>query len=116
MKLDPLNIGLIITTLITVLAGWASQRAATKATRANAKDQVESEAYSRARAMDDKTIARQNEEIEDLSSDNKALRAEIRALRVENEKLKTIKSAVLNRNMELQDQLREKSKNEESDV
>lgn len=115
MKLDPVNIGLIITTVITVLAGWASQRSAAKLSRATAKEQAEIEAYSRARAMDEKTIVRQNEEIEDLAEDNKKLRAENRALKIDLEKSNTIKRALLDRNMELQDQVRKK-RNDEQDV
>jgi len=115
VTLDPVNIGLIITTLITVLAGWASQRSASKTSRAIAKEQVEHEAYSRARAMDDKTIARQNEEIEDLTADNKQLRADKRALEIQLAKAETIKRALINRNMELQDQAREK-KNDQQDI
>lgn len=113
MKLDPLNIGLIVTTLVTVLAGWASQRAATKTSRINAKEQAEIEAYSRAREMDNKTITRQNEEIDDLIKDNKTLRDRVKALEVDLEKSNTIKRALINRNVELQDQLREKTRNEE---
>lgn len=113
MKLDPLNIGLIVTTLVTVLAGWASQRAATKTSRINAKEQAEIEAYSRAREMDNKTITRQNEEIDDLIKDNKTLRDRVKALEVDLEKSNIIKRALINRNMELQDQLREKTRNEE---
>jgi len=116
LKLDPLNIGLIITTLVTVLAGWASQRAASKTSRINAKEQAELEAYSRAREMDDRTIKRQNEEIEDLSKDNKQLRAENRVLKEDKRKLEIVKRALLDRNMELQDQIREKKKNDQSDV
>lgn len=113
MKLDPLNIGLIVTTLVTVLAGWASQRAATKTSRINAKEQAEIEAYSRAREMDNKTITRQNEEIDDLIKDNRTLRDKVKALEVDLEKSNTIKRALINRNVELQDQLREKTRNEE---
>lgn len=113
MKLDPLNIGLIVTTLVTVLAGWASQRAATKTSRINAKEQAEIEAYSRAREMDNKTITRQNEEIDDLIKDNRTLRDRVKALEVDLEKSNTIKRALINRNVELQDQLREKTRNEE---
>lgn len=113
MKLDPLNIGLIVTTLVTVLAGWASQRAATKTSRINAKEQAEIEAYSRAREMDNKTITRQNEEIDDLIKDNRILRDRVKALEVDLEKSNTIKRALINRNVELQDQLREKTRNEE---
>lgn len=113
MKLDPLNIGLIVTTLVTVLAGWASQRAATKTSRINAKEQAEIEAYSRAREMDNKTITRQNEEIDDLIKDNKTLRDRVKALEVDLEKSNIIKRALINRNVELQDQLREKTRNEE---
>lgn len=113
MKLDPLNIGLIVTTLVTVLAGWASQRAATKTSRINAKEQAEIEAYSRAREMDNKTITRQNEEIDDLIKDNRTLRDRVKALEVDLEKSNIIKRALINRNVELQDQLREKTRNEE---
>ena len=113
VKLDPLNIGLIVTTLVTVLAGWASQRAATKTSRINAKEQAEIEAYSRAREMDNKTITRQNEEIDDLIKDNRTLRDRVKALEVDLEKSNIIKRALINRNVELQDQLREKTRNEE---
>ena len=115
MKLDPLNIGLVITTIVTVLAGWASQRAATKTSRINAKEQAEVEAYSRAREMDNKTITRQNEEIDDLIKDNRELRLKVKSLETDLEKSNTIKRALINRNMELQDQLREK-RNDEQDV
>lgn len=115
-KLDPLNIGLIITTVITVLAGWASQRAASKTGRENAKEQAELEAYVRARTMDVGTITRQNEEIEDLKTDNKELRAENRVLKEEKRKLEIVKRALIERNVELQDKLREKQKNDEQGV
>ena len=114
MKLDPVNIGLIITTLITVLAGWASQRSAAKTSRATAKEQAESEAYNRAREMDDKTIKRQNEEIDDLTKDNRQLRADNRILQDEKRKLEVTKRALIERNMELQDQIRNgRKKNDE---
>lgn len=100
MKLDPLNIGLIITTLVTVLAGWASQRAATKTGRINAKEQAELEAYSRARAMDLQTIVRQDEEIADLTADNKRLREDKRVRDLENEKLRTTQTALVKQNAE----------------
>lgn len=119
MKLDPLNIGLIITTLVTVLAGWASQRAATKAARATAKEQIEAskltskeqaelEAYVRARAMDDRTITRQNAEIEDLTNDNTNLRLRMKAVEEENEKLRIGQRALINQNNHLREELRKR--------
>ena len=115
MKLDPINIGLIITTLISMFAGWASQRSAAKAGRATAKEQAELEAYNRARTMDIGTISRQNEEIEDLKKDNKELRAENRELKEDNRKLGIVKRALIERNLELQEKARGK-KNDEQDV
>lgn len=108
MRLDPLNIGLIITTLITVLAGWASQRRATKTSLMTAKEQAESEAYSRARAMDDRTITRQNEEIEDLTKDNTNLRLQIRQLAEEKLRAEVAKRALADQVTDLQRKLREK--------
>lgn len=107
MKLDPLNIGLIITTLVTVLAGWASQRAATKTARVTAKEQAELDAYTRAREMDSKTITRQNEEIDDLTKDNKELRKRNRELAENNLKLEVAKRALLDQNQTLKNQIRE---------
>lgn len=109
MKLDPLNIGLIITTLVTVLAGWASQRSATRVSRANAKELAEVAAYERARAMDDRTIARQNEEIEDLTKDNTELRLRNKELASEKLALEVAKRALVDQVTDLQRKLREKN-------
>jgi len=108
LNLDPLNVGLIITTVITVLAGWASQRAATRSARATAKEQAELDAYTRASEMDKKTITRQNEEIDDLTNDNKQLRARNRELAQDKLQLEVAKRALVDQNTELKRQLREK--------
>jgi predicted RNase H-like nuclease (RuvC/YqgF family) len=108
VKLDPLNIGLIITTLVTVLAGWASQRSATRVSRANAKELAEVAAYERARAMDDRTIKRQDEEIEDLTTKNTQLRDRNEELAAEKLALEVTKQALVDHVADLQRKLREK--------
>lgn len=63
--------------------------------------------------MDDRTIQRQNEEIEDLTADNKQLRADKKALEMEKLKLETAKRALIERNMQLQDQIRNREKKDD---
>ena len=109
MKLDPLNIGLIITTLITALAGWAAQRSATKAGRTSAREQAEIESYARAEAMSIRTISRQNEEIEDLTKDNTELRTRNKDLAAEKLALEVAKRALVDQVTDLQRKLREKN-------
>lgn len=81
MALDPGHIATIITGAVGALGMWGAHRTAAYAARKNAKEQAEIEAYARARAMDERTINRQNEEIDDLNKIIRELRLEITELR-----------------------------------
>ena len=78
-------IGAIVVALIAALGGWASQRAASRASRINTsvsgRLEAEQGAYERARAFDVETIERQNVEIA-------TLRVLVDKLREERDKLK----------------------------
>lgn len=77
MKVDLLNIPLILVALITTLGAWATQRSASKALHKNARFTAETEAYDRARKLDVATIERQDKEYEELEARYKALRESI---------------------------------------
>jgi regulator of replication initiation timing len=87
--------------VISVGAAFLSGRAARSAAKynsdasiTNSKIQAETEAYNRARAMDIKTIERQDEEIEELRQNGRQLREKVRTLLMENEILKQRVSAL----------------------
>lgn len=90
--MDPASVASIIVALIALASAYASQRASSKAAvvaanasvstaSINARVDMETEAYQRARAFDTETIRRQAVEIDELSVEVLALRAEVRNLR-----------------------------------
>ena len=84
MEIDPAIIGGIIVALIAGLAGFASQKAISKATMINAsvnsRAELEKEAYLRARSYDVDTIKRQDDDLDELRKENEELQIKIRAL------------------------------------
>lgn len=114
--MDPVNIGAVLVALIAALGAWASQRAAAKATKYNAdaanintKATAELEAYNRARAMDLKTIERQDEEFDEIRKEYDKLREDFKAMARDNERLHK-ENATLRRRVErLEHQLGESS-------
>lgn len=93
--MDPVNIATILVATIAALGAWASARAASRAQRynadasiANERMKAETEAFNRARAMDDRTIKRQDEEIDDIRAANAILKARVLDLEIDNERLR----------------------------
>jgi TolA-binding protein len=86
--LDPINVGLILVTLITAFGAWATQKNASKANRLSAKEAAEANAYDRARLMDISTIERQKLEIAEFEEEQKELRGRIKQLEQENRSLR----------------------------
>lgn len=104
--LDPANLPTIITAVVGAIGMFGAHRTASRASRKNAKEAAEIEAYARARAMDVRTIERQNEEIADLLGDNIKLRKRDREQLAEIDKLRTERIALVRQNMNLTEQLR----------
>jgi hypothetical protein len=111
--MDPVNIGLALVAAVSGLAGIASARAAARATRytadastTNTKATAEIEAFARARAMDDRTIVRQNEEINDLTNDNRELRIRLQEAAKEKLTWEVQKRALMDQNNDLRNRLR----------
>lgn len=114
--LDPANIPTLITAAAGLLGMWGAHKISARATRKNAKEVAETEAYVRARAMDDRTIARQDTEIEDLKlrlkevvGDNVDLRKRDREQTTEIDKLRTERMALVKKIINLQDKARGES-------
>lgn len=82
--LDPLNIGLIVVTVITAFGAWATQRSASRANRLTAREQAELDAYNRARKMDLETIQRQDAEFDELRGKYLGLKKRVDELEEEN--------------------------------
>lgn len=84
MEIDPAIIGAIIVALIAGVAGFASQKAISRATMINAtvnsRAELEKEAYLRARNYDVETIKRQDDDLDELRQENEELQIKIRAL------------------------------------
>jgi septal ring factor EnvC (AmiA/AmiB activator) len=70
--------------LLGALSAYASQRAASKATTMTSRNDMEKDAYSRARTFDVETIARQDKELDDLRVENKELRDKLAKVEAEN--------------------------------
>lgn len=85
--MDPASIGAVIVALIAALGAWASARSNSRAAMVNARAQAEVEAYSRARAMDDRTIKRQDEEIEEIKQNYDELNIRFKQISRDNELL-----------------------------
>ncbi len=70
--MSPVDIALIVVTLITGVSAFASARAAAKASTINTEHvsrvDMEKEAYGRARTYDTETIKRQDDEIAESST------------------------------------------------
>lgn len=68
--MDATNVASIIVAAVAALAAWASARASSKAstvrTTSDNRTEMEKDAYSRARAFDLETIARQDKELTEL--------------------------------------------------
>lgn len=90
MAIDPLNLGTLTVAIVTAIGLWITQRSAGKANRSTERDKAEIEAYNRARAMDLKTIDRQNEEIADLAEDLNKARKRLGIVEQKNENQQTI--------------------------
>lgn len=79
----------ILVSLIAAVSGYASQRAAAKASNQNAstssRTEMEKEAYERARSFDTATIARQDAELIELRKNVKDLNADVKRMSLENE-------------------------------
>lgn len=86
--LDPINVGLVLVTLITALGAWATQRNASKANRLSAKEAAEANAYDRAREMDVATIEHQKKEIAEFKVEQDELKQRVKALEKENRSLR----------------------------
>jgi len=117
--LDPANIPTLITAGAGLLGMWGAHKISARATRKNAKEVAETEAFVRARAMDDRTIARQDTEIEDLKlrlkevvGDNIDLRKRDRDHITEIDKLRTERMALVRKIINLQEQARGKPNDE----
>lgn len=91
MEIDPAVFASIIVVIISGLSAYASQRAASRATRLNTdatnRTDMEKEAYERARKFDVETITRQDTNIDELREEIKVLRKEIDELKVKNRSL-----------------------------
>jgi small-conductance mechanosensitive channel len=98
MHLESAAIASIIVSVIAALAGYASQRAAVRATNKNAasssrteldktRTEAEKEAYQRARAFDMETIQRQDAELEELRANQRTLNEDIKLVNRENTRL-----------------------------
>lgn len=109
MPLDPANLATIITGVVGVVGMWGAHKISARATQKNTKEVAETEAYSRARAMDMQTIERQNAEIKDLLGDNIALRKRDRTQINEIDRLRTERAALVRQNIQLLEQLRRKT-------
>lgn len=83
--MDAVNLATVIVAIIAAAGAWASQRAASKATRDNTmvggRVDMEKEAYNRARAFDTETISRQNVEIDDLRVKNESLDKQVQEIK-----------------------------------
>lgn len=97
--MNAVNYASVAVAVIAALAAWASARTNAKSAQNNEKTKadailsverlkIESAAFERARAMDDKTIQRQDEEIEDIRAANKILRSRVVDLEEDNERLR----------------------------
>lgn len=79
--MEVLDFGAIFVALIAAIGAWAAQNSASRSSRINnevsSRLNAEEQAYQRARDFDIKTIERQDEEIKELQTENKALRDEI---------------------------------------
>lgn len=91
---DPVSIGAIVVALIAAIGAWASQRAAANAAKYNAdaakmstKATAELEAFNRARAMDVKTIERQDSELEQIRNEYDELNTKFKQILKDNENL-----------------------------
>jgi chromosome segregation ATPase len=115
--MEPAAIASIIVSLIAALAGYASQRAAAKASTKNAatssrteldktRADAEKEAYERARAFDTETIRRQDEELDELRQHMRELNADVKRVTTENEQLHTENRTVLEDNARLRAEVR----------
>lgn len=111
--LDPASISTIITGAVGVVGMWGAHKISARATQKNTKEVAETEAYVRARAMDDKTMARQDAEIEDLKArlkevvdDNVVLRKRDRDHVDEIDKLRTERMALVRQNIRLREESR----------
>lgn len=79
--MDATNAASLCVSAIAILTAFASQRAASKASTTNARTAAEEEAYTRARAFDLATIARQDAELEDCREHIKGLEDQVEILR-----------------------------------
>lgn len=108
--MEPAAIASIIVSLIAALAGYASQRAAAKASTKNAattsRADLEKEAYERARAFDTETIERQDKELAELRQHVRELNADVKRVVTENEQLHDENRTVLEDNARLRAEVR----------
>lgn len=92
---DPISIGTTVVGVAAALAAWASSRAASKASKytadvsvTNARTTAEQEAYTRARTIDERTIKRLEEEIDDTRRENDILRKRVQDVEEDNQELR----------------------------
>jgi predicted RNase H-like nuclease (RuvC/YqgF family) len=86
--LDPINLGLILTTLISLVGAYATSRSAAKANLRSDKEKAEVDAYNRASAMDIKTIERQKQELKEFEDEQAELKRKNKELEAENQVLR----------------------------
>lgn len=108
-SLDPANLATIITGVVGVIGMWGAHKISARATQKNTRAVAETDAYTRARALDLQTIERQNAEIKDLLEDNIYLRKRDRDQIGEIDRLRTERAALVRQNIQLLEQLRRKN-------
>lgn len=101
----------IIVSIIAALGGWLAARAAANATVKNvstsSRVEMEKEAYERARKLDTDTIARQDEELEELRTNQRAINEDVKLVNRENERLHRENIHILDDNARLREELRQ---------